>query len=440
MVDIARPIPVHSIVKKSESKKIEEEFKKLDKKIEDFEEKEEKQFKHEERGRKEKGFRLKKRPAITYGLLGALVVLLGIAVYLAIEFLPKAEIKIITEKSEWNYVDSVLADKNLTKIDISQKQIPAEVFSTGRKNFNFSFLATGKKMVEEKAGGKIIIYNAYSSESQRLVATTRFAAPDGKIFRLVKEIIVPSAKIVEGKIVASSIEAIVVADQAGPKYNIEPVSHFSIPGFQGSAKYQGFYAESKEAMKGGFIGEKAYPTEEDIKKAKEKAYQELKDSVESFLSLQTPPEFKIIEGSKQFNLLKQEINQQVNEKNNFTVFSEAELLNIAFKESDLKNLIEEIAKVNLGTNFKIKTYKLEYGVGRPDFRQGRISFAINFQGVFEEPLDIENFKQKALNKNEKELKTLISTLPNIQKITISFWPFWVKRVSDDLKRVKVEVE
>jgi len=439
MLDIIRPIPLQSKVKKSESKKIEEEFKKLDKKIEDFEEKEEKQFKYKEKGRKEKRFRLKKRPAVTYGLLGALVVLLGIAVYLAIEFLPKAEIKVITEKTEWSYVDSVAADKNLTKIDISQKQIPAEVFST-KKNFNFSFPATGKKLVEQKAGGKITIYNAYSSDPQILVANTRFSTPDAKIFRLEQKIVVPGAKIVEGKIISSSIEAKVIADQPGPQYNIGPVSHFSIPGFQGTAKYQGFYASSQESMTGGFIGDKAFPTEEDIKKTREKAVKDLKDYIDSFLSLQIPPEFKTIEGSRQFNILKEEVNKEVDEKGNFTVFLEGESLNIAFRESDLKDLLENIVQEGLGVNFRIKSYKLEYGVGRPDFRQGRISFAINFQGVFEEPFDVESFKQKALNKNEKELKTLVSTLPNIQKITISFWPFWVKRVPDDLKRVKVEVE
>jgi len=439
MLDIIRPIPLQSKVKKSESKKIEEEFKKLDKKIEDFEEKEEKQFKYEKKGRKEKRFRLKKRPAVTYGLLGALVVLLGIAVYLAIEFLPKAEIKVITEKTEWSYVDSVAADKNLTKIDISQKQIPAEVFST-KKNFNFSFPATGKKLVEQKAGGKITIYNAYSSDPQILVANTRFSTPDAKIFRLEQKIVVPGAKIVEGKIISSSIEAKVIADQPGPQYNIGPVSHFSIPGFQGTAKYQGFYASSQESMTGGFIGDKAFPTEEDIKKTREKAAKDLKDYIDSFLSLQIPPEFKTIEGSRQFNILKEEVNKEVDEKGNFTVFLEGESLNIAFRESDLKDLLENIVQEGLGVNFRIKSYKLEYGVGRPDFRQGRISFAINFQGVFEEPFDVESFKQKALNKNEKELKTLVSTLPNIQKITISFWPFWVKRVPDDLKRVKVEVE
>ncbi len=439
IVDITLPAPLRSKVKRLESKKIEEEFKKLDKKIEEFEEKEEKRFKDEEEKKRKKRFKLKKFATTTYVLVGMFLVLLGAAFYSAVEFLPKAEIKVITKKTEWGYVDSVIADKNIAKIDIGQKQIPAEIFSV-KKNFNFSFPATGKKLVEQKASGKITIYNAYSSDPQILVANTRFLAPDGKIFRLEQKIVVPGAKVVEGKIIPSSIEAKIVADQPGPRYNIGPVSRFSIPGFQGSAKYQGFYGSSQEPMSGGFVGEKAFPTDEDVKKARERAIKDLKDYIDSFLSLQIPHEFKIIDGSKQFNVLKEKINKEADEKGNFTVFLEGESLNIAFKESDLKDLLENIAKESLGADFKIKTYKLEYGAGRADFRQGKISFALNFQGVFEEPFDIESFRQKALNKSEQELKTLVSSLHNIQKVSVSPSPFWVKRVPDDLKRVKVEIE
>ncbi len=444
------PVRVQSKIKKDKPEKdekdekvekvekVKEEFEKLDEKIEAFEEKEEKRFKEEVRN-KRKRFRLKKFTLMTYALLTTFLVLLTGGVYSAIEFLPKAEIKIVTEKSEWSYVDSITASKESAEIDFVEKQIPAEIFSV-KKNYNFSFAATGKKAVEEKATGEIVIYNVYSSDSQVLVANTRFESPDGKIFRLKEKIIVPGAKIIEGKITPSSINATVVADQAGPQYNIGPVSRFSIPGFEGSPKYEGFYASSQKSMTGGFIGERAYPTDEDIAKAKEEAKKGFKDYVNSFLSLQIPPEFKIIEGADQFTVLKEEVNKEVNEAENFTIFLEGESLNVGFRESDLKTLLENLAQNDLGTDFKIKTYELEYGVGRADFDEGKISFAVNFHGVFERPVDVESFREQILNKNEAELKGLVSLMPNIRKTTVSFWPFWVKRVPDDLKRVIVEVE
>lgn len=434
MMDIVRPIPIEKPVEIE--KKIEREMEKVEKKVEEFEKEEEKRFRKDE----EIKIKTKKRLSLRgYLLVTAALVLLGLATYSAIEFLPKAKIKIVTIKEEWSYINSIIAAKDATEGNLSQKQIPAEIFSL-KKNFTFSFPATGKKQVERKASGKIIIYNAYSSDLQTLVANTRFLTPDNKIFRLNEKTVVPGAKIIEGKIVPSNIEVVVTSDRPGPEYNIGPVSRFTIPGFQGSEKYQKFYAESKEPMKGGFIGEQAFPTDEDVKKGKEKAEKELKDYIDSFLSLQISPEFKVIDGSKQFIILKEEVNKEVDEKGNFTIFAEAKSSMIVFRESDLKNLMEQAGRADLGADFKIKEYKLEYGVGRADFKQGRISFAIDFKGVFEQPFNPESFKQEAVKRNEKELKNLISSFPNIEKVVVSFWPFWVKKVPDNPQRVKIEVE
>lgn len=436
MVDIARVTIKKDTGVGEDFKKLDKKIgKKLEEKIERFEKKEEEQFKKEA----EKKVKKKRFSSATCALLGLFLVLSGAAVYSAVEFLPKVKIKITAKKTDWNYIEAVLAAKNIAEIDINQKQIPAEVFSV-RKNFNFSFAATGKKQVERKAGGRIIVYNSYSSSPQPLIAGTRFQSPDGKIFKLTERIVVPGAQIIEGKIVSSNIEAVVEAIQSGPQYNIGPISRFSIPGFQGTPKERGFYAESKEAFKNGFIGEAAYPTDEDIKKAKEKAEKDLKDYVDSYLSLQIPPEFKFIDASRQFNIIKEEVNSNTDEKGNFTVFAEGESSAVGFREADLMSLIEKTAQVNLGENFKIKSYQLEYGVGRTDFKKGQISFAVDFKGVFEEPINIESFKQKISGKDEKELKTFISSFSNIQKTTVSFWPFWVKKAPDNIKRITVEIE
>lgn len=442
MSDISRPVAVRvNKTQKPAIKNIESELKELDKKVEEFEKKEEKQF-HEEETREIGPRKLKtgKSRLKKTLILVAAAVFIGAGVFAAIRFLPRVDIEFVTKKSEWNYVNSIVASKNADGIDAVQKRIPAEIFST-TKDFNFSYPATGKKNVQQKAGGAITIYNSYSSDSQVLSATTRFAAPDGKIFRLVQKTTVPGAKIADGKIVASSIDAQVAADQAGPDYNIGPVSRFSIPGFAGTPKYQGFYAESKESMKGGFIGEVAYPTDQDIKAAKQKSLEELKNSEKSFLSLQMPAEFKVIDGAEQFTVLKQEVNAQTDDKNNFTVFSQAQLSDIAFRESDFIALAETLARTDLGIgDLKAKTYQLDYGAGRPDFKQGEISFAVNFKGVFEEPLDADSLIKNAANKSESDLRALVLTLPGIEKITISFWPFWVKRAPNDTNRIKVNVE
>lgn len=434
-------LPKSEIFDKTEKKILDKELKRIDAEVEQFEKQEEEWFKKEEETKKRKKLisRLSRTPLWVYISSAVLLLVFASAAYAALEILPKAEIKITTKKTNWDYINPIIAGKNITKADTIQKQIPAEVFSV-KKNGTFSFPATGKKYLERKSSGKITIYNSFSSAPQKLVAGTRFSAPDGKIFRLNETITVPGATIANGKIAPSSIETSISADKAGTEYNIGPISKFTIPGFQGTPKYEAFYAQSKEAMKGGFVGDSAFPTEADIKIAKEKSLANIKEYIKSYISLQMPADFKTIEGNSQFNLLKQEVNSDVDEKGNFTIFTDAEQLNLVFKESDVIDLIQQTAQNAIGANFRIKNYKIDYGFAKVDLKNGQISFAVDFRGIFEEPFDITPFKQQILGKKEENLKNSINSFPNIQKATISFWPFWVKTVPDNIDKVKVEVE
>ena len=128
------------------------------------------------------------------------------------------------------------------------------------------------------------------------MVNTRFESPDGQLFRLTEGVKVAGAKIVDGKIVPSTTEATVVADKAGPEYNIGPVEKFTIPGLKGSPKYNAFYGKSTAAMTGGFIGEITYPTPEDIKKTKEEVAKQLEDSLRVLTAAQIPEDFKMIDG------------------------------------------------------------------------------------------------------------------------------------------------
>lgn len=115
----------------------------------------------------------------------------------------------------------------------------------------------------DRASGRITIYNAYSSAPQTLVAQTRFENPDGKIYRLNKTIVVPGAKVIDGNIESSSIEAEATADEPGESYNISH-SDFKIPGFKGGVKYEKFYGRSSAGFTGGFSGKAKVVSEKDI--------------------------------------------------------------------------------------------------------------------------------------------------------------------------------
>ncbi|PJA41720.1 hypothetical protein CO177_00870, partial [Candidatus Wolfebacteria bacterium CG_4_9_14_3_um_filter_37_9] len=242
-----------------------------------------------------------------------------------------------------------------------------------------------------------------------------------------------------GKITASGVKVKVIADKIGAEYNIGPTK-FTIPGFKGTPKYDGFYAKSESQMAGGFVGELAYPTDDEIKTAKEKTESALEESLTTLISSQIPADFKIIEGARQFNVIREDVNQEVNQDSNFSVFAEGELTIAGFKEPNLLELMGGLAQKELGESFKAKKYSLEYGVARPDIQSGKINFSINYSGTFWQPIDIEQFKNSILNKKETELKVFVFSLDGVERATVSLWPFWVKRVPDNIAKVEVEVE
>ena len=381
----------------------------------------------------------KSRGIRRFAIYFLMVVVIGGAVYGAVAFLPRVDIKIIVKKSDWQFSNSISASKNASNIDLSVKLIPAEVFFE-KKNITLFYPASGVKQIEKKAAGEITIYNSYSSKSQNLIAATRFAAPDGKIFLLNKKAVIPGTTVEGGKIIPSSVKVEVTAENAGKEYNIGPVERFTLPGFSGSPKYNDFYAKSEKSFKGGFVGEAAYPTEKDISEAKEKTVKTLEESLTAFILSQIPKDFKIIDGASRFNVIKEIVNEEVDEKGNFSATVEAESKIIVFKESDLLKLLGESAKQVLGADFEVKNYELKYLSGQPDFENGKLQFVIDYKGIFWRPIDVESFKNSILKKKENELKMAIFSLAGVDKATVSFWPFWVKAVPENIKKIKTEIE
>lgn len=373
-----------------------------------------------------------------YLLLIFVFIIIAAGIFAALTILPRANIEITTKKIDWSYTDSIVAYKNYSP---EEKTIPAE-FLILTRNTQLEFPATGKAMVKEKASGKITIYNVYSSDPQGLVVNTRFLAPDGKIFRLQKGIIIPGAKISEGKIIPSSIETLVIADQPGPNYNIGPVGRFTIPGFQGSPKYDNFYASSNEPMKGGFIGEAKVVTNNDIVQAKEKIAETLKSSLgQDFNLTYNDKDLKILDGAKDFKISKEEVKTQAGAvQDNFQIFGEAFLTTLAFKESDVLSLLKDLAQKDLDMDLEYNNFEINYGLSRADFESKKLSFPIEFKVKFVRPISLDQLKKQILNKNETELKTIIFSLPGLERAKVSLWPFWVKKVPQNEKALKISID
>lgn len=114
--------------------------------------------------------------------------------------------------------------------------------------------AMDTETVKVPAEGSITVVNTTDS-SQRLIAKTRFQAPNGTIYRTPNAITIPAKSELKG--------VKVVADQPGELGNQAVDGRLSIPGLVGTELENNLYATTTTGFTGGFSGTRAIPDPED---------------------------------------------------------------------------------------------------------------------------------------------------------------------------------
>lgn len=338
-------------------------------------------------------------------------------------------------QTPWSDQGNFVADKSISTINAANDTIPAQLFTT-QKNTTQVFPASGSANVSLKAQGTLTVWNAYSSAPQELVATTRFVTPDGKIFRLVNGITVPGAQITNGQIIPSSITTTVVADQPGPTYNESSTPKLTIPGFEGTPKYDSFYGQLVSGTSGGFIGTKAVPTATDITNAKAAVTAALQANLSSDLTTTYPNNFKILPGATSVSVTKLTVSTTTDSNGDFSVFGEATLQALGFDESAFKAyLLTTAQSVEASSTFS--TITLTYSGVTPNFTKGTLSFALSAQGTLEPIFSTDDFKASIAGESIGEARTAIANLPQLASGKISVWPVWLWSVPKNTGKIEV---
>jgi len=158
-----------------------------------------------------------------------------------------------------------------------------------------SIAAAGSQKVSRQASGVMTITNNFGTESQRLIANTRFEAPDGKIYRIHDSVVVPG---MTGN-TPGTATITVYADSPGEAYN-RGATHFTVPGFKTDPRYTKFYADAT-SISGGFVGSEPAVAAGDLASAKTTMQQKLEEAVRTSFVKQVPEGFLPVENSFQFS-------------------------------------------------------------------------------------------------------------------------------------------
>lgn len=386
------------------------------------------------------GDMFKGRTILTRTIIGALalVLLLSGAGFASARLLGKAEVTLTFKKTPWEYRGNFIAGKSFTTGDIEKGTLPAEVFKE-TKNLVQTFPATGKANVSQKAKTRILIWNAYNTEPQTLVATTRFLTPDGKMFRLDDRVTVPGATTKDGKLVPTSVEADVTADKPGPAYNVGPIEHLTIPGFQGTPRYEKFYGTMPQAATGGFIGERATPTAKDIDDAKIKMDGILTEALKAAFLATQPSDFVIPQGAMSVKVNKLSVNTNTDENGSFSIFGEASMQAIGFKEGTLKELLVAAAHKD-APNSIFKDISFDYTQVKSNFTTGQVAFTLAVTATLTPSFSPDDFKQSIAGKSVREANPIVKRLPDLISAKISLTPRWARSIPSNPSKVTVTVD
>lgn len=359
---------------------------------------------------------------------------------LAYFYLAKALIIVypITELSSLE--TNMIVDRGISSR--SDSAIPGKIY-TVEKVISKEFFASGTTLKESKAEGTVRIYNSYSTSSQSLVANTRLISTEGKLFRMKKGATIPGGRYEGQELIPGFIDVEVRADQSGEEFNIKS-STFSIPGFAGTPRYTYFYGKSFQAMTGGFKKEVDQVVQKDLDDAQEALEQqaiteclaELKGKIASepdLILLDKAIQTKIIDTS--FSA----IAKQETEK--FTATAKAKSVALVFSSQDEKDFAIDFVSSQIpeGKELDQPNLSVERSFNKIDLELGKIIFSLNIRAKIYSDIDLSALRQALGGKSLEEARVYLENYPQINKSSVSLWPFWVKKVPQKEDRVKIEL-
>ena len=370
----------------------------------------------------------------------AVLVLLG-AVFLVANYFSSATVEIapLTRNARIEHDFVATALKGATEDDLAFN------FTSITEEKTKEVPATIEKKIQKKASGRVLIFNAYNSSSQRLIKNTRLESADRKIFRIDESVVVPGMKVVGGKSVPGSVEAIVYADVPGKEYNIG-LGDFTIPGFKGDPRYAKFTARSKTEfpISGGFSGTIKVPSDEAVLSAQDELKQDLKKIAVEKVRAEVPEGMSLFPGSMviKFEEVPQEltasdVSKVIVRATASVFFFDTDLLARKFAEASLSEYKGNHLSVSNMSALAFSFIDPVDNVILSDL--SKIRFHIVGDAVFVGQIDEQKIRSALIGKNKKDFGKIIIDQNNVGKAEAVIRPMWKTAFPLDPAKITIKI-
>jgi len=359
-----------------------------------------------------------------FAIWGIAVFAVLFLLFALLQFFSGTVVEVVPLQKNITLNEDFVATKDAEKDQLSFKLVVLE------NSLSSEVVATGEKNIEKKAFGNIVIYNEYSSNSQKLIKRTRFETPNGKIYRINKSVIVPGTKVENGKIIPGSIEVTVYADIPGEEYNVG-LTDFTIPGFKGDPRFDKFYARSKTPIENGFSGIVKIASEEDVLKVEKELTTSLKEILLIQVRSQVPGDFILYDDAVFFSFKNVGSKKEVKE-NMVDITEEGVLYGVLFNKNELSKFIaaNTIATYDGSDVSVLGLEKLNFSVvDKENFNPKKdttLKFTLSGSAMVVWDVNETLLTRDLLGIKKEDFLKVIGEYSNIQRAEATLKPFWKK--------------
>jgi len=373
-----------------------------------------------------------RRRVFFFAIVALVVVALGYAISLT-----QARLQVVIQpKREARQIDEEVT----IRVSAGNSTVTGEriAFSTTQTH---DVPASQLRDVQRKAAGTVLLYNNFSSASQKLVASTRLEAPDGKIFRILSSVTIPGASVTGNKVISpGTIETVAQADKAGAEYNLDSAD-FTIPGFLGNPKHDGFYAKAKGKLSGGFVGKVVSASGSDIASASAMLDTVARAELINELSAKIPPGFKLIDNGYDISTTLRPPDQPAGSATTLHMNMLVEAKAIVFRPEDMARVLATRAGFTPEQAVLANPEALTYRLTRKSIPNGELTLRVTGTGSFVWQVDTGAIAG-AISKagSVPLLNDIFKSYPAIEKADVTFSPRWVRSIPNAPGRILVEVK
>lgn len=289
-----------------------------------------------------------------------------------------------------------------------------------------------KKVVEERAYGKVVISNNHSQEAQPLRIDTRLVDGKGRIYKTKEAVKVPGQTMKDGTLVPGTVEVEIYADQPGDSYNETEKQTLKLIGFQEakSPKFETITAETIGVIEGGFVGERFVVPEEEKNKIITELTQELSARLFEKTKAQVPEQTIYPEALSV--LISLETSEKIQDDGTIKLTLKGSLFNVLFNSVEFEKYILETSIVGVDQESayisNIKNLNISY-VDK-DSQTVNPESLENLAFQIEDTLEIisivnkESLRFDLVGQRKKDFQSIISKYPGVQYVEFDINPFW----------------